>query len=757
MIAPPRPGFVLVATRELRWIFRDKIALFLMVGVPLIAFAVLGLTFSSAVIRGLNTVVVDADKTPTSMALVQAIEAAPGISLSARENDLSAAMHAIRSGGAIAAVYIPANFERDMMAGRRPQVSVFYNTQFMTPGNSANRALTDALGGAIGAVALRLPRVPLTIGSLVVEQYVLTNPAFNYAQFLLRAVLPMVLHVVIAIATCYSVGSEFSRRSLAAWLRCAGGSPLVALGGKLAPLFAIFIVMMAVLVLIVHGAYAIPFRGDAVMLAVAACLVIAAYQGLAALLVLLVGNLALGLSLTGIVVSPAFGYAGVGFPVIAMMAFAQGWGSILPLRWYMQILFDQAARGAPVHSSAAPFAILASLTALYGGLAWLRLAALAGRVQRFGPVEEPSAPAPIGGGGLSGVVVGEIRRIFADRGVMGLMFLAPILYGVFYPQPYLGQTLRHLPIALVDNDRTDTLAEAQQQVFARRAFAILEIPAGTTRDMLKGDTARLPAYVDAAYFLIFSRSLQGISEAVGTVAASRATHDARQGGLGKSLIAAISPASILPVPLFNPTGGYASYVVPAAFVLILQQTLLMGAAMLGGVAFEQGGRTAQLARGSAVAVVGQGLAHFIVYVPALLLFLVILPRIYGFSALGRLPDLFLFAATFVLATSFFGQAAGTWFKRRETAVVLFIATSLPQFFLVGVSWPMEAIPPVMRLIGTAFPSESAIDGMVRINQMGASLAEVSRDWFILLGLLATYFLFAVAGTHRRRRRIARAT
>ena len=779
MIAPPRPGFVLVATRELRWIFRDKVALFLMVGVPLIAFAVLGLTFSSAVIRGLNTVVVDADKTPTSMALVQAIEAAPGISLSARENDLSAAMHAIRSGGAIAAVYIPANFERDMMAGRRPQVSVFYNTQFMTPGNSANRALTDALGGAIGAVALRLPRVPLTIGSLVVEQYVLTNPAFNYAQFLLRAVLPMVLHVVIAIATCYSVGSEFSRRSLAAWLRCAGGSPLVALGGKLAPLFAIFIVMMAVLVLIVHGAYAIPFRGDAVMLAVAACLVIAAYQGLAALLVLLVGNLALGLSLTGIVVSPAFGYAGVGFPVIAMMAFAQSWGSILPLRWYMQILFDQAARGAPVHSSAAPFAFLASLTALYGGLAWLRLAVSARRVQRFGPVEEPSAPAPIEGGGLSGAVVGEIRRIFADRGVMGLMFLAPILYGVFYPQPYLGQTLRHLPIALVDNDRTelsrqivmtldadeairvaehaDTLAEAQQQVFARRAFAILEIPAGTTRDMLKGDTARLPAYVDAAYFLIFSRSLQGISEAVGTVAASRATHDARQGGIGKSLIAVKTPASILPVPLFNPTGGYASYVVPAAFVLILQQTLLMGAAMLGGVAFEQGGRTAQLARGSAVAVVGQGLAHFIVYVPALLLFLVILPRIYGFSTLGSLPDLLLFAATFVLATSFFGQAAGTWFKRRETAVVLFIATSLPQFFLVGVSWPVEAIPPVMRLIGTAFPSESAIDGMVRINQMGASLAEVSRDWFILLGLLATYFLFAVAGTHHLRRRIARAT
>jgi len=34
-------------------------------------------------------------------------------------------------------------------------------------------------------------------------------------------------------------------------------------------------------------------------------------------------------------------------------------------------------------------------------------------------------------------------------------------------------------------------------------------------------------------------------------------------------------------------------IVPAAFMLILQQTLLMGAATLGGVAFEQGGRGAR--------------------------------------------------------------------------------------------------------------------------------------------------------------------
>jgi ABC-2 type transport system permease protein len=774
MRSPASPGFVLVAARELRWIRRDRTALFLLVGVPLIAFFILGLTFSNAVIRGLNTVVVDADGSAASRTLLQSIAAAPGIALSERANDLTAAMQAIRSGKAISAVYIPANFERDLFAGRRPQVSVFYNTQFMTPGNSAGKALTDAINGGIAALQPPRPPVPATIGSLQIEQYVLTNPAFNYAQFLLRAVLPMVLHVVVAIGTCYAVGSEFRRRRFGSWLRCAGGRPLVALAGKLAPLFMILVLQMVVVLLIIHRAYQIPFRGDAVMMAVSAFLLIGAYQGLAATLVILVKDLPLGLSLTGIMVSPAFGYAGVGFPVFGMNAFAFDWGQILPLRWYMQILFDQAARGAPVADSAAAFAVLAGLAFFYLGLAWLRLRALRRHARGFRHAMPP-APAPLTEQRplLHQAVLNELKRVLSDRGVKGLMILAPLLYAAFYPQPYLGQTLRHIPIAVVDLDRTelsrslimnldadeavqvavraDTLAEAQAALFQRRVFGIIEIPPGTTRDFLKGNPARLPAHVDSAYFLVFSQALQGIVESAATVTLAAASHDARSDGIGGQLIAAVSPATILPVPLFNPTGGYASYVVPAAFVLILQQTLLMGAAMLSGVAFETGGRQARRARTSAIAILGNAIAHLLVYVPALLLFLVVLPRVYGFSALGDPRDLFIFAVTFILTTSLFGQAVGSWFKRRETPVLLFIAATLPQFFLVGLSWPVEAVPPILRAFGRIFPSEAAIDGLVRINQMGASLRDVLGDWTALIWLAAAYYLVAVLGSFLRRR------
>jgi ABC-2 type transport system permease protein len=93
--------------------------------------------------------------------------------------------------------------------------------------------------------------------------------------------------------------------------------------------------------------------------------------------------------------------------------------------------------------------------------------------------------------------------------------------------------------------------------------------------------------------------------------------------------------------------------------------------------------------------------------------------------------------------SFLAQFVGLWFKRRETAVLLFIAVSLPLFFMVGVSWPVEAIPDGLRSASRIFPSTSAIDGLVRINQMSATLHDVSRDWMTLWLLTGIYGLLAM--------------
>jgi ABC-2 type transport system permease protein len=763
-----KPGFFLVARRECRWLLHDRVALLLIFGVPLFAFLVLTAVFSHPVIRGLGVVIVDQDRSETSRAFVEQVAASPGLSIVARTDDLTSAARAIRSGEAIAAVYVPADFERDLKAQRRPQVVAFYNQQFLTAAGVASSGLSDSLTSATSnAVAPAAPKAP-RIGSLVAETVVLVNPQRNYAQFLLRALLPMVTHVIIALAAGYAVGSEFRRRSMRAWLACAGGDPFVALAGKLAPLFAIFFIIMLSEALILEGVLGISFKGDLPMMIVAGCLLVVGYLALGALLQLLTRDLATGLGLTGLVVSPAFGYAGVGFPAPGMNAFAQLWGAILPLRWYMAVLLGQAARGLPLYDSARPFAMLAGLAILYMLLAFLGLRALARSTARRAAEAAPVVTVAAARG-LGGAFAAEWRRVLGVRGAFALLVLGPLVYGVYYPQPYLNQILRKIPIVVVDNDlselsrnivqtldasgdlkvvaRTETLADAQAVLDRGRAFAVVGIPPGSERDVLKGTTVHVPIYADATYLFMFRTTANGIAVAINTLSSELAAGGARtDGSLVKATLASTRPADVLMQPIFNPVGGYASYIVPAAFVLILQQMLLIGSAMLTVDAVVQAGS------GAFASVLGRGIAHLTIYLPALLLYFFVLPRFYGFSTLGQPLQLLALASVFVLATSFMGQAVGAWFKRPETPTLIFLGTSLPQFFLTGFSWPREAIPKDALEAGYVFPSVFAIDGMVRIDQLGANLWEVARDWRGLWMLAVIYFALAVISAHLARRR-----
>jgi ABC-2 type transport system permease protein len=767
MRRPPKRGFLLVARRELRWLLHDRVALILIFGVPLFAFVVLSAVFSHPVIRGLGVVVVDADRSETTRAFVQQVAASPSLSIVERTGDLASAARAIRSGEAIAAVYLPANFERDLRAERRPQVVAFYNQQQLTAAGIAASGLSDSLSAAASSAAAKAAPAAARIGSLVAETIVLVNPQRNYAQFLLRSLLPVIIHIVITIAAGYAVGSEFRRRSMRTWLACAGGNPIVALAGKLAPLFAIFFFIMLSVVLILEGLFEITFKGNVPMIVAAGSLFVLAYLALGALLQLLVRDLATGLGLTGLVVSPAFGYAGVGFPVLGMNAFAQTWSALLPLRWYMAVLLGQAARGLPPADSARAFAVLAALAMIYSILAMLRLRSIARSTTRA-PAPEPMAVA-VAAGGIGGAFAAEWRRVLAVRGAFIFLVLAPLIYGIYYPQPYLTQILHKVPIAVVDNDlselsrgivqtldasgavrvavRTETLGEAQAAIDRGEAFAAVGIPPGTERDVLKGMTAHIPIYADATYLFIFRSTASGIATAIGTLSAELAAGGARtDSSLVKAKLAAASPADILLQPIFNPVGGYASYVVPAAFVLILQQLLLMGSAMLTGVALTQA------SSGAFSHVLGRGIAHLTIFLPALALYFIVLPRVYGLSALGQPLQLIALASVFVLATSFLGQTVGAWFKHPETPTLIFLGTSLPQFFLAGFSWPREAIPERVQAAAYVFPADLAIDGIVRLNQMGASLWEVARDWRGLWCLAIVYFALAVISAMLVKRR-----
>src|SRR6202030_33381 len=107
--------------------------------------------------------------------------------------------------------------------------------------------------------------------------------------------------------------------------------------------------------------------------------------------------------------------------------------------WYMAVLLGQGARGLPLSESARPFAALATLTAVYTLLAFLRLRAVAGNMSMSRSTPAPTAlPAGTTPRGLGGAFVAEWQRVLALRGAFILLVVAPLAYGIYYPQPYLN-------------------------------------------------------------------------------------------------------------------------------------------------------------------------------------------------------------------------------------------------------------------------------------------------------------------------------
>jgi ABC-2 type transport system permease protein len=362
----------------------------------------------------------------------------------------------------------------------------------------------------------------------------------------------------------------------------------------------------------------------------------------------------------------------------------------------------------------------------------------------------------------------ELRRIFTLKPVFAVLILGPVFYAFFYPQPYLNEALRNVPIALVDRDGTQSsrdfarlvdatpdvaiaeqlpdVASAEHEVYARRVDGILVIPQYFERDLLHGRPSPVALYADASYFLIYQRVAGAVAAVAHTVGAE--VEAARLIAIGVDpAIAEVAPdpMPLTAVPLFNPEGGYATYVLPAAFVLILQQVLLMGVGLLNtlpGSGPGEGSRAER--RPSAPAIIaGKLLAYLALQAIVLPVYLIVLPYLYGLPRLGGIVPILIFAVPFVLAVAGLGFVVAGVFRKPVRVQLILAAAGLPLFMVAGFSWPAEAIPPVIRLVSFLVPSTSAIPGFVKLSQLGAPLASVNSEFLTLTALAVLYNLAAL--------------
>jgi ABC-2 type transport system permease protein len=78
-------------------------------------------------------------------------------------------------------------------------------------------------------------------------------------------------------------------------------------------------------------------------------------------------------------------------------------------------------------------------------------------------------------------------------------------------------------------------------------------------------------------------------------------------------------------------------------------------------------------------------------------------------------------------------------RYRENVILLVVFTSLPFLFLSGISWPQSSIPGMWQGIAALIPSTFGVRGFVRMNSMGATLADIKTEYQALWIQVVVYF------------------
>ena len=360
----------------------------------------------------------------------------------------------------------------------------------------------------------------------------------------------------------------------------------------------------------------------------------------------------------------------------------------------------------------------------------------------------------------------EFRTTFRDQGVLIFFILVPLVYPLIYSFIYTNETIRDVPTAVVDNSRSSLSREYLRRVDAtpevnivsycadmeeaklalkdRKAYGIIYIPESFSSDIASGKQTQVNLFCDMSG-LLYYKSLLLANTAVSLDMNAEIKMERAGNTTERQDEITAYPIAYQDVALYNPTNGFAAFLLPAVLMLVIQQTLLLGIGLSAGTAREQN-RFKDLVpinkhyNGTLRIVMGKGLSYFMVYALVSVYVLCVVPWMFSLNRIAIPGELTLFTLPYLAACIFFSMTASIAIRNRETCMLMFVFTSVPLLFLSGISWPSAAMPDFWRYFSYIFPSTFGINGYVRINSMGATLNEVAFEYRALWLQAGIYFV-----------------
>lgn len=364
----------------------------------------------------------------------------------------------------------------------------------------------------------------------------------------------------------------------------------------------------------------------------------------------------------------------------------------------------------------------------------------------------------------------EYRLIFSDIGVMVIIFAVPLLYPLLYSFIYYPEVVRELPIAVVDLSQStdsrqftrnldatpDLKVSAQSQsmgeaivLFQKREVrGIIQIPESFSTDIALGRQTTISAYADMEFFLYYKALMTGASFVTletGKEIQIRNLMNAGQSEREATVTA--EPIRLVDNAMANRSGGFASYGIPAALILIIQQTLILAIGIMAGTARERHifGTLVPLDRkrmGTIRLIAGKTAAYFSIYALLCVYMLGMIPHWFGYGRSAGLSEIIALIIPFIFSSIFLGLTLSVIFRNRESAMMLYLFTSIPLLFLSGIIWPLSNFDTVWLVVREIFPSSNAIFGFIKMNSLGAGISETRREIAALWVQTGIYFLTA---------------
>lgn len=364
----------------------------------------------------------------------------------------------------------------------------------------------------------------------------------------------------------------------------------------------------------------------------------------------------------------------------------------------------------------------------------------------------------------------ELHLLLSDLGVTILLLIVPVVYPFLYSLIYYPEVVRDLPVAVVDLSQTAdsrafirklnatpdldiryeniSMEEAAEKFRKRENRGIILIPQTYSSDLALGRQAVVSMYADMEFFLYYKAMVMGAGlvsiEEGNDIQVKRLLN----AGLSERQAEVFSnPFAISGRAIANPAGGFASYGIPAALMLIIQQTLVLAIGIMAGTARERHKMgtliPCDLRRmGTLRMVMGKSAAYFFIYAVMSFYMLGAIPAWFGYPDKAGFSQLVALIVPYLLSAIFFGLSLSVFFKNRETPMLLYLFLSLPLLFLSGIIWPLSNMSPVWQAVRSIFPSSHAMLGYIKMNSLGADISETSHEIAMLWKLTAFYFMTA---------------